>query len=167
MTERKFEIWYRLLYVFAVLSACSLLPLIDLYKVPSGFRDLLMRVCGICFWGFLLLECVFLWLCRKLRQSLIGKYESTKIIWNGAIKPGITAISRDTIGRYADITALGITIITIILYIADVQSEWIVIPLIVLTFLSLNARCLLNGKNRNLHIKINTSKTKGKKETKK
>ncbi len=167
MTERKFEIWYRLLYVFAVLSACSLLPLIGINSLPLDSRDGLMLACGVFFWGFFLLELIYLFLCKRLRKNLAENYENIQVVWNGKINLGIAAMSRDSIGRYADIAAMGITIITLVLYIADVQNEWVVIPLIVLTILSWNARCLLNGKNRNLYKKINTFKAKGKKETKK
>lgn len=158
MRERKFLIWYRLLYVFATLSAMSLFPLIWVSHIQEDSRSTFLVLCGALFWGFLLAELLCLIPCSALYWHLRQIHRRDKVFWRGKVTVGLIAFAKNRIGFVSDIVAIVISIATVALYLLNVQSRWLVIPAISFTIFCWNIRSLLNGKNQNLYLKIKKSK---------
>ena len=165
MKERKFIRWYWALHIFALLSALSLLPLIWIENVPEENRHSVLILCGGLFWGFFLLEMIALIPCGKLYWHLRQTHRRTKIYWRGAVRTGAFSFCKNREGLFADLIAFALTVTTVALYFLRVSNSWIVILLVVLTLLSLNMRCLLNGRNRNLYLKLKKERRTHRDET--
>lgn len=158
MKEKKYLIWYRLLYVFALLSSLSLLPLIWLGLVPEDHRSGVKLLCGVSFWGFLGLEMLCLIPCSAYGAHLRKANLSRKVYWRGNVSLGLISFAKNRAGLFADAAAIIVTTVTAVLYLLHVQTSSIVLPTIALTLLCWNFRSLLNGKNRYLYLKIIKSK---------
>lgn len=162
--EKKYLIWYRLLYVFAGISALSLLPLIWVNSIEETRRKVFIVLCGASFWGFLGLELLCLIPCSILYWYLRQIHRLDKVYWRGEVRIGVISFLKNREGLFADLFALVATVSTVILYFLKVQKSWIVIPFVVLTLFSWNLRSLLNGKNRNLYLKIKKARRRANNE---
>lgn len=165
MKERKFIRWYWALHLFALLSALSLLPLIWIGNVPEENRHSVLILCGGLFWGFFFLEMLTLIPCSKLYWHLRQAHRRTKIHWRGDVRIGAISFFKNREGLFSDLIAFALTVTTLALYFLRVSNSWIVIFLVVLTLLSLNMRCLLNGRNRNLYLKLKKERRTHRDET--
>lgn len=154
MKEKKFLGLYWSLYIFALLSSASLLPIIWIDKVPEEDKRSMLIICGGLFWGFFFIEMLSLIPCSKLYWSLRQTHRRTKVYWRGGIHIGAISFFKNREGMIADAIAFIFTAATVTLYFLKAADGWIVILLVVLTMLSLNIRCLLNGRNRNLYLKL-------------
>lgn len=164
MKEKKYLIWYRLLYVFAGLSALSLLPLIWIDMIEESRRKLFVIFCGVSFWGFLGLEMLCLIPCTILYWHLKETHRRDIVNWSGKVRTGAIAFMKNREGLFADVFALVVTIVTVVLYLLKIEASWVVIPFVVLTLFSWNLRTLLNGKNRNLYLKIKKARRRANNE---
>lgn len=157
MKEKKFLVWYRLLYVFASVSALSLLPLIWVNQLAAESKKVIIILCGAFFWGLLGMELLCLIPCSVQYEQLSRRCRLTKPYWRGKVRVGVTSFFKNREGMIADIAAIVLAVTAILLYLFKVETSWIVIPCVVLTLFSWNLRCLLNGKNRYLYLRITNS----------
>lgn len=154
MRVQRFLLWYRLLYIFAFLSAISPLPIIWVGDLDSETRKRILWAVGACFWVGFLLELLLLIPCSHEYWYIRQKLQRVRIPWRGDVRIGVLSFARDLKGLISDIIALLLVILVTILFFLRVKISWIVIPAVTMALFSINLRCLLNGKNRNLYLKI-------------
>ena len=142
----------RLAILFSVLSSLSLLAgiLTNDYKSTQAIRI----ICGMFFWGCLVLEQVFFWRADRMMKAADGKQAART---RG--KPGILALPTDPVGKIVDGAFLLFLIVLLVCMLfqwGETVLQYVCVCILVLSF---RLHCFLDGKNYR-YIKIQKRKAK-------